>query len=84
VPQLFGRDVVFWLEILDLATNAHVETTGVEQRDRVDARTASQQVAPRFDDAIATGVMAPRPVTTTRRGSGIRSLLSSGFVARPE
>ncbi len=44
VPQLFGRDVVLRLEVLDLAADLHAEGGGIEQGEAGDAGAAGKQV----------------------------------------
>src|SRR2546428_7242838 len=53
MPQLFGRNVDFGLEVLDFAADTHPEAGWIEQRDRVDAGATCEQVRPALGDAVA-------------------------------
>jgi hypothetical protein len=65
--RIFGAHVVLHIKSLDLTRNLAGEVRRIELGDEVNAGLAGQEIGPGFATVLPTGLMQPRPVTTTRR-----------------
>jgi hypothetical protein len=66
VPRVLGGEPVLHLEALHLAGDAAGERGRVEARDVGDARAPASRFCQPSSTLLPTGLMRPRPVTTTR------------------